>query len=94
MPLFRKVPKRGFTNARFKKHYTLINVEDLNTFSEGTEVNLDLILEGGMARKTGKMLKVLGNGDLGVKLVVKAHRFSTSAKEKIEAAGGTAELLG
>jgi len=94
MPLFRKVPKRGFTNARFKKHYTLINVEDLNTFSEGTEVNLELILEGGMARKTGKMLKVLGNGDLGVKLVVKAHRFSTSAKEKIEAAGGTAELLG
>ncbi|HJM38949.1 MAG TPA: 50S ribosomal protein L15 [Planctomycetota bacterium] len=94
MPLFRKVPKRGFTNARFKKHYTLVNVQSLNSFPEGTEVELASVLEKGLARRTGGMLKVLGQGEISVKLTVRAHRFSDSAKAKIEAAGGTVEVLG
>ncbi|MDP6850116.1 MAG: 50S ribosomal protein L15 [Planctomycetota bacterium] len=94
MPLFRKVPKRGFTNARFKKHYTLVNVQSLNGYSDGSEVDLTSVLERGLARRTGGMLKVLGQGEITVKLTVRAHRFSDSAKNKIEAAGGTVEVLG
>jgi len=93
MPLYRRIPKRGFTNARFKKHYTLINVDALDAFDEGTEVTLSLVLEAGLARRTGDMLKVLGNGEIAKKLTIKAHKFSGSAQSKIEAAGGTAELL-
>ncbi len=94
MPLFRKVPKRGFTNARFKKHYTIVNVQSLNGYSDGSEVDLTSVLERGLARRTGGMLKVLGQGEITVKLTVRAHRFSDSAKYKIEAAGGTVEVLG
>ena len=93
MPLFRKVPKRGFTNARFKKHYTLVNVQSLNSFPEGTEVELASVLEKGLARRTGGMLKVLGQGEISVKLTVRAHHFSESARKKIEEAGGTVEVL-
>ncbi len=93
MPLYRKVPKRGFTNARFKKHYTLVNVELLDSFEDGAEVNLEAVLEKGLSRRTGAMLKVLGQGELSRKLTVRAHKFSASAKAKIEAAGGTAEVV-
>ncbi|PCH80548.1 MAG: 50S ribosomal protein L15 [Planctomycetota bacterium] len=93
MPLYRKVPKRGFTNARFKKHYTVVNVEMLNSLSEGSEVDLSVVLGSHLAKVSGKMLKVLGRGELSVKLTVRASKFSASAKEKIEAAGGTAEVI-
>lgn len=93
MPLYRRIPKRGFTNARFKKHYTLVNVQDLDAFDAGAEVNLDTVLQAGLSRKTGDLLKVLGNGELSKALTVKAHKFSASAQSKIEAAGGTAEVL-
>jgi large subunit ribosomal protein L15 len=94
MPLFRRMPKRGFTNARFKKHYTLVNIESLEAFDAGEVVDIEAILAKGLARKTGDMLKVLGQGDVSKELTIKAHKFSKSAREKIEAAGGTAELLG
>lgn len=93
MPLFRRIPKRGFTNARFKKHYTLVNIEALAQFEEGSEVDLEAVLDAGLSRRTGDMLKVLGMGELNRKLTVKAHKFSVSAQAKIEAAGGTAEVI-
>jgi large subunit ribosomal protein L15 len=93
MPLFRRMPKRGFTNARFKKHYTLVNIESLDAFDAGEVIDLKTILDKGLARKTGDMLKVLGQGDLSKELTIKAHKFSKSAQAKIEAAGGTAELI-
>ncbi|MBC8371221.1 MAG: 50S ribosomal protein L15 [Planctomycetes bacterium] len=94
MPLFRRMPKRGFTNARFKKHYTLVNIEALEAFDSGEVVDIESILAKGLARKTGEMLKVLGQGEVSKELTVKAHKFSKSAREKIEAAGGTVELIG
>lgn len=93
MPLYRRIPKRGFTNARFKKHYTLVNVEALEVFEAGAEVTLDAVLEAGLSRKTGNLLKVLGNGDVSKSLTVRAHKFSATAQSKIEAAGGKAELI-
>ena len=94
MPLYRLVPKRGFNNARFRKHYTLVNVGLLADFPAGATVSLGEVLEAGLSRRSGKMLKVLGQGDLPHALTVKAHKFSGSAKQKIEAAGGTAEVIG
>lgn len=94
MPLYRRIPKRGFTNHRFKKHYTLVNLDALNIFDEGAEVTLEMVLDNGLARRTGDMLKVLGNGELEKKLTIKAHKFSASAKAKIEAAGGEASVIG
>ncbi len=93
MPIFRRMPKRGFTNARFKKHYTLVNIEGLESFADGDTVDLTSVLENGLARRTGDMLKVLGQGEMSRKLTVKAHKFSASAKAKIEAAGGSVEEL-
>jgi large subunit ribosomal protein L15 len=93
MPLFRRMPKRGFTNARFRKHYTLVNIESLEAFDAGEVVDLTAVLEKGLARKTGDMLKVLGQGDLSKELTIKAHKFSKSAQAKIESAGGTVEVI-
>lgn len=92
MPLFRRIPKRGFTNP-FKKEFTLLNVGSLDAFPSGTTVELELVLAEGLTRKTGKMLKVLGTGEVTRKLTVRAHKFSATAKSKIEAAGGTAEII-
>jgi large subunit ribosomal protein L15 len=92
-PLFRRLPKRGFTNAPFKKVYAIVNVEDLARFEPGTVVTPELLLEHRIIRDLQDGVKVLGNGDLGVQLTVRAHAFSASAKEKIEAAGGTAEVI-
>ena len=93
MPIFRRMPKRGFTNARFKKHYTLVNLESLAVFTEGEIVDLAAVLDRGLARKTGAMLKVLGQGEVSAKITVKAHKFSGSAASKIEAAGGSVEVI-
>ncbi len=91
IPLYRKLPKRGFKNARFKKVYAIVNVEALNNFEDGTVVDAALLLDKRVIRKELDGLKVLGNGELTKKLTVKAAVFSATAKEKIEAAGGKTE---
>ncbi len=92
LPLYRKLPKRGFTNI-FSKEYAIVNVEDLNKFEDGATVDMAALLESGMIRKELDGLKVLGNGEITKKLTVKAAIFSASAKVKIEAAGGKAEVI-
>ncbi|MFT7168238.1 MAG: large subunit ribosomal protein L15 [Paracoccaceae bacterium] len=93
MPIYRQVPKVGFTNARFRTDYTILNVGDLSAFSDGTTVDLQQILDQGLASKTSNLLKLLGNGDVTVKLTVRAQKFSKSAQEKIEQAGGSVVIL-
>ena len=92
LPLYRKLPKRGFNNV-FSKEYAIVNVEDLNKFEDGATVDMAALLECGMIRKELDGLKVLGNGEITKKLTVKAAIFSASAKDKIEAAGGKAEVI-
>ncbi|MDQ0190423.1 50S ribosomal protein L15 [Alicyclobacillus cycloheptanicus] len=92
-PLFRRLPKRGFTNARFAKNYATVNLERLNELPEGTVVTPEFLLEQRIVRSLQDGIKVLGRGDLNVKLTVRAQAFSESAKQKIEAAGGTAEVI-
>ena len=93
-PLYRRVPKRGFNNARFRVEFATINLSDLNTFfKDGDEVTPELLREKGIVKKQLCGIKVLGNGELDRKLTVKAHRFSSSAVTKIESAGGKAEVI-
>ena len=92
LPLYRKLPKRGFKN-RFAKNYAIVNVADLNRFNDGDKVNLAVLMEAGIVRKELDGLKVLGNGEITKKITVEAALFSATAKEKIEAAGGTAEVI-
>lgn len=92
MPLFRRLPKRGFTNP-FSKHYNAINLDRLNIFENGTEVTEALLLAKGVISKKLDGVKILGNGTLEKALTVKVSKFSKSASEKIEAAGGKAEVL-
>lgn len=90
LPLYRKLPKRGFHN-KFATVYAVVNVEALNVFEDGAVVDLDALLAKKIVRKANDGLKVLGNGELTKKLTVKANVFSATAKEKIEAAGGKTE---
>jgi len=92
MPLQRRVPKRGFNNI-FATRYAVLNVSDLNVFEEGTVVDTEALKSKGIVKKTYDGIKVLGNGEVTKKLTVKATAFSESAKAKIEAAGGTAEVI-
>ncbi|HHY71870.1 MAG TPA: 50S ribosomal protein L15 [Bacillus bacterium] len=92
MPLFQRLPKRGFTNIN-RKEYAIVNLETLNRFENGTEVTPELLLETGVVSKLNAGVKVLGNGKLEKNLTVKAHKFSSSAKEAIEAAGGKTEVV-
>jgi large subunit ribosomal protein L15 len=92
MPLHRRLPKRGFHNI-FRKEYAIVNVGKLETL-EGASFDPQLLLEQGVIRKMKHGLKVLGSGDLKRSVTVKAHIFSKSALEKIQAAGGTAEVIG
>ena len=92
LPLYRKLPKRGFNNYRFAKVYAIVNVAALNVFEDGAVVDVAALLEKKIIRKELDGLKVLGNGELTKKLTVKASVFSASAKEKIEAAGGKIEV--
>ena len=94
MPLFRRLPKRGFTNI-FAKQYAFINVEDLNRFEDGTEITLDYLVEQGVVKKAKAKdgLKILGNGKIKKKLNVKAAKFTKSAEEKITTAGGKIEVV-
>ncbi|MBQ8372635.1 MAG: 50S ribosomal protein L15 [Clostridia bacterium] len=94
LPLYRKLPKRGFNNIRFGKLYTIINVESLNKFNDGDVVDCAALLEMGLVNVVEKNgIKVLGEGELTKKLTVKAAVFSASAKEKIEAVGGKTEVV-
>lgn len=92
MPLYRRIPKRGFNN-RFAKEYAEINVEQLNRFEDGTVVDFELLAQSGMVKQVKDGVKVLGNGDLEKNLTVKAEKFTKSAVEKIEKAGGKVEVL-
>ena len=93
LPLYRKLPKRGFNNDRFGKQYTIVNVDALNRFEDGAVVDAVALISAGIINKTLDGVKVLGEGELTKKLTVKAAVFSASAKEKIETAGGTTEVV-
>lgn len=92
MPLYRRIPKRGFTNI-WGTEYATINVKDLNRFEDGTEVTPELLKEEGLIKKMLDGVKVLGDGNVEKKLTVKAHKFTKTAQEKIEAAGGKVEVV-
>ena len=92
LPLYRKLPKRGFYN-RFAKEYSVVNVEALNKFEDGTVVDLAALAAAGVVSQPKSALKILGKGELAKKITVKAAVFSASAKEKIEAAGGKIEVV-
>ena len=92
MPLYRRIPKRGFTNRNYKEIIG-INVSALEAFENGTEVTVDTLMEVGIVSNPKDGVKILGNGELTKKLTVKANAFSASAKEKIEAAGGSCEVI-
>lgn len=91
-PLFQRLPKRGFTNIN-RKEFAVVNLDKLNLFEEGTEVTPELLIETGVVSNAKSGIKILGNGKLEKKLTVKAHKFSASAKEAIEQAGGQTEVV-
>ena len=93
LPLFRRLGKRGFSNARFKTVYACVNVSELNRFDENTVVTPELLIDTGLVKKELDGIKILGNGELTKKLTVKAHKFSTNAKMKIENIGGKTEVI-
>lgn len=94
MPLIRRVPKRGFNNARFARRIAEINIDTLEkSFSDGDVITPEVLEERGLLKRVYDELKVLGDGELTKKLTVSAHRFSRSAKEKIEKAGGQVQIL-
>ncbi|MDD4568764.1 MAG: 50S ribosomal protein L15 [Tepidanaerobacteraceae bacterium] len=92
MPLYRRLPKRGFTNI-FKKQFAVVNIDDLNVFEENTKITPEILIEKGIIKKVLDGVKILGNGELKIKVDVVAHAFSKSAIEKIEAVGGKAEVI-
>lgn len=92
MPLARRLPKRGFNN-KWRKEYRVLNVDRLNAFDDGAEVTPDALQAAGLVAKGRHDVKILGNGELKAKLTVKAHKFTKTAAEKIEKAGGTVEVL-
>ncbi|MBT2644528.1 50S ribosomal protein L15 [Bacillus sp. ISL-41] len=91
-PLFRRLPKRGFTNIN-RKEYAVVNLDALNVFEEGTEVTPELLIETGLVKKELAGVKILAKGSLEKKLTVKAHKFSSAAEEAIKAAGGQTEVI-
>ena len=93
LPLYRKLPKRGFNNFRFGKKYAVINVQSLNKFNDGEGIDCAVLLANGIINAVYDGVKVLGEGELTKKLTVKAAVFSASAKEKIEAVGGKTEVV-
>ena len=93
LPLYRRIPKRGFTNAKFKTVYAVINLADLNVFEDGTVVTPALLKETGLVKNQLDGIKVLGNGNLEKKLTIQANKFSASALEKIKEAGSKAEVI-
>ena len=94
MPLFRRLPKRGFSNFNFADRYEIVNVCQLERFEEGTEVGVDQLVAAGLVDRAKSRVKVLGNGALTKKLKVSAHKFSRSAQEKIASCGGSVSIVG
>lgn len=95
LPLFRRIPKRGFSNARFRTTYQVVNLADLeDRFEAGTHVTAELLEDAGLIRSAGEPVKILGDGEVSKKLQVEATAFSASASQKITAAGGEAKALG
>ena len=92
-PLYKRLPRRGFSNARFSTKYAVVNVSDLNRFKDGEVVTPELLIESGLVKKELNGIKILGNGTLEKKLTVKANRFTNSAIAKIEELGGTTEVI-
>jgi large subunit ribosomal protein L15 len=93
-PFFRRVPKRGFTNGAYAKHYNVVNLGDIDeVFADGEEVNPETLKEKGLAKKPSDGVRILGDGDLTKKLSFRAHGFSKSAVAKIEAKGGKADVI-
>ncbi len=92
MPLYRRIPKRGFTNV-WRTEYTEVNVEALNRFDDGSQVTPETLKEAGLIKQMKDGVKILGNGKLEKNVTVKAHKFSKTAVEKIESAGGKAEVI-
>lgn len=93
LPLYRRLPKRGFSNARFKTEYAVINLSDLNKFEDGALITPEILKEMGLIKNEKNGIKVLGNGKLEKKLTVKAHKFSSASKEQIEKLGGKVEVI-
>lgn len=93
LPLFQRLPKRGFSNAPFKKEYAVINLEDLNRFEDATVVTPELLKEHGIVKNQKSGIKVLGNGTLEKKLTIQVHKVSKTAREKIEASGSKIEVI-
>ena len=93
MPLYRRLPKKGFTNARFKITFSILNIRDLKDYEAGDTVDLESAKSRNLVKKKASNLKILGVGELEVKLTVKANRFSETARRKIEAAGGVVEEI-
>jgi large subunit ribosomal protein L15 len=94
MPLIRRIPKRGFNNAAFRDEFSIVNLEALQArFDDGATVTPEILVERGVLKRILAGVKVLGNGEISKKLTVKAHAFSASAREKIEKAGGSCEIL-
>jgi len=91
-PLYRRLPRRGFTNIH-RKEYAIVNLTELNRFEEGTEVTPNLLTESGIVKNPKHGIKILGDGEVTVKLTVKANKFSQSAVDKIQAAGGKTEVI-
>lgn len=93
-PLFRRIPKRGFTNGMFARQYNVVNVGDIDElFAAGEEVSVESLRTKGLAKKSLDGVRILGDGDVTKKLVIKAHHFSKSAMEKVKAKGGTCEVI-
>lgn len=93
MPLIRRIPKRGFNNARHATRYVPVNLEALNRFEDGARVDVDALTALGLANGKSSGIKILGTGELSKKLTVSAHAFSASARVKIEARGGVCEVI-
>lgn len=92
MPLFRRIPKRGFNNANFTQRYSIVNVSQLADFEEGIRVDPGILCQAGLIRNAKLKVKILGDGELNRRLTVIAHKFSRSAHQKITSAGGIAEI--
>ena len=94
MPLFRRLPKRGFSNRKFARRYEVVNVSQLEqVFSEGTTINVEELAQAGLVSGPGSVVKILGDGELTKKLTVSAHKFSKSAEEKIAGCGGSVKVV-
>jgi len=93
MPLARRIPKRGFNNAKFEKTYQAVNIQDLNSFNDGDEVGYDALLKMGLVNKKNRFVKLLAKGELQKKLHIRVHKASSAAREAVEKVGGSLDIM-